>query len=113
MYKLNHALGRSLRNRIQTFILKKKARRNDLFIILKIDQTYSIETNILKNINNNNNFNQVKTLIVGDDIAFMKDCNDIEKRKEARGLSGTVLVYKILGAAAYLGKDLDYIHNLG
>ncbi|KRX08442.1 DhaL domain [Pseudocohnilembus persalinus] len=56
---------------------------------------------------------KVKTLVVADDIAFLQG-NDIhQKKKEARGLSGTVLVYKILGAAAYKGKDLDYIQNFG
>lgn len=40
------------------------------------------------------------SLVVNDDIAFI----DTDKeRKEARGLCGTVLLYKMLGAAAYAG----------
>ena len=54
---------------------------------------------------------QVKTLIVADDVAFIDSLND--SKGDARGLSGTVLLYKILGAAAYLDKSLDYIHDLG
>jgi dihydroxyacetone kinase len=49
----------------------------------------------------------IKTLVVNDDIAFME--KDPE-RKEARGLCGTVLVYKMLGAACQSGVDLDKVH---
>ena len=48
---------------------------------------------------------KVKTLIVGDDIAFIESSSELEeKRREARGLTGTVLLYKILGAAASVKK---------
>ena len=48
----------------------------------------------------------MKTLVVADDIAFVENNFDLEKKKEARGLTGTVLLYKILGAAAFYGKTL-------
>jgi dihydroxyacetone kinase len=44
-------------------------------------------------------------------VAFLENSND--SKSNARGLSGTVLIYKILGAAAYLNKSLDYLHELG
>jgi len=48
---------------------------------------------------------------VADDIAFINNLND--SNGDARGLSGTVLIYKILGAACYLNKSLDYVYDLG
>ena len=44
--------------------------------------------------------------MVADDIAFVKDENDIAAKKEARGLTATILIFKILGAASYYGLDL-------
>jgi dihydroxyacetone kinase len=52
----------------------------------------------------------VKSLVVNDDIAFIETDKD---RKDARGLCGTVLLYKILGAAAALGWPLDKLREFG
>ncbi|KAM6497094.1 dihydroxyacetone kinase [Amanita muscaria] len=50
--------------------------------------------------------NRVKFLIVGDDVAVGRTQGKIVGR---RGLAGTVLVYKIAGALAHRGADLDEI----
>jgi dihydroxyacetone kinase len=53
-----------------------------------------------------------KILIVGDDISFIESDDPITKGAE-RGLAGTCILYKILGAAASEGKTLDEVHSLG
>jgi len=35
------------------------------------------------------------------------------RKNEARGLAGTVLLYKLLGAASWMGRSLDYLYELG
>ncbi|KAK0184586.1 dihydroxyacetone kinase [Armillaria mellea] len=53
--------------------------------------------------------NQVKFLVVGDDVAVGKTQGDIVGR---RGLAGVVLVYKISGALAAQGGSLDEVYNI-
>ncbi|KAK0481357.1 dihydroxyacetone kinase [Armillaria novae-zelandiae] len=53
--------------------------------------------------------NQVKFLVVGDDVAVGKTQGDIVGR---RGLAGVVLVYKIAGALAAQGGSLDEVYNI-
>ncbi|KAG5645704.1 hypothetical protein DXG03_005399 [Asterophora parasitica] len=52
---------------------------------------------------------QVKFVIVGDDVAVGKTQGSIVGR---RGLAGTVLVYKIAGALANGGGSLDEVYNI-
>ncbi|KAJ8694713.1 hypothetical protein PTI98_007365 [Pleurotus ostreatus] len=52
--------------------------------------------------------NQVRFVIVGDDVAVGKTQAKIVGR---RGLAGTVLVYKIAGALAERGGSLDEVYN--
>lgn len=52
---------------------------------------------------------KVRKLIVDDDIAVQNSTYTIGRR----GIAGTVLVHKILGAAAELGFDLDSLVSLG
>ncbi|KAK7056354.1 hypothetical protein VNI00_002908 [Paramarasmius palmivorus] len=51
---------------------------------------------------------RVKFVIVGDDVAVGKTQGSIVGR---RGLAGTVLVYKIAGALARRGADLNEVYN--
>ncbi|KAG5650709.1 hypothetical protein H0H81_011305 [Sphagnurus paluster] len=53
--------------------------------------------------------NQVKFVIVGDDVAVGKTQGSIVGR---RGLAGTVLVYKIAGALASRGESLEKVYNI-
>jgi dihydroxyacetone kinase len=53
---------------------------------------------------------KVRSLVVNDDIAFFDTDNE---RKEARGLCGTVLLYKMLGAASLMGYSLERLCELG
>ena len=53
--------------------------------------------------------NRVKFLVVGDDVAVGRTQGKIVGR---RGLSGTVLVYKIAGALAHSGADLDQVYSV-
>ncbi|KAK0466143.1 dihydroxyacetone kinase [Desarmillaria tabescens] len=53
--------------------------------------------------------NQVKFLVVGDDVAVGKTQGDIVGR---RGLAGVVLVYKIAGALAAQGGSLDEVYSI-
>ncbi|KAK2463564.1 hypothetical protein APHAL10511_004315 [Amanita phalloides] len=50
---------------------------------------------------------RVKFLVVGDDVAVGRTQGKIVGR---RGLAGTVLVYKIAGALAHRGADLDQVY---
>ncbi|KAI0657998.1 dihydroxyacetone kinase [Cubamyces menziesii] len=52
---------------------------------------------------------RVKFVIVGDDVAVGKTQGKIVGR---RGLAGTVLVYKIAGALAKRGANLDEVYNI-
>ncbi|KAF7794311.1 hypothetical protein EIP86_005445 [Pleurotus ostreatoroseus] len=52
--------------------------------------------------------NRVKFVIVGDDVAVGKAQGKIVGR---RGLAGTVLVYKIAGALAHRGANLDEVYQ--
>lgn len=51
----------------------------------------------------------IKVLEVGDDAALLGSLG----KMAPRGVAGTSLLYKILGGAAYEGKDLSYVHGLG
>jgi dihydroxyacetone kinase-like protein len=53
---------------------------------------------------------KIKTLQVGDDIALL---DTLGPKMKPRGVAGSVLLYKILGAASFLGKNLDSIAALG
>ncbi|KAG6902329.1 hypothetical protein C0995_001366 [Termitomyces sp. Mi166 len=55
---------------------------------------------------------QVKFVIVGDDVAVGKTQGSIVGRRHARGLAGTILVYKIAGALAHRGGSLDEVYNI-
>lgn len=57
----------------------------------------------------NNNIN-VEMLIVNDDCALD---NDNDKSIGARGIAGTVLIHKIIGALAFNGAHLNEIYKIG
>lgn len=52
---------------------------------------------------------KIKVLEVGDDIALLETGGNMKPR----GVAGTALLYKILGAAAAQGSNLDEVHALG
>ena len=52
---------------------------------------------------------KIRTLEVGDDISLLQE----EVPTKPRGVAGTVLLYKILGAASVSGKNLDELCELG
>ena len=70
--------------------------------------------------------NHVKFLVVGDDVAVGRTQGKIVGRRLSptlchpfslsssphRGLAGTVLVYKIAGALAHRGADLDQVYSV-
>jgi len=49
-----------------------------------------------------------KTIIVADDIATASTAGEVSRR----GMAGTIVVEKIVGAAAEDGRDLDFCYNL-
>ncbi|KIY51925.1 dihydroxyacetone kinase [Fistulina hepatica ATCC 64428] len=53
--------------------------------------------------------NRVKFIIVGDDVAVTRSQGKIVGR---RGLAGTILVYKLAGALAQRGADLDAVYDV-
>lgn len=54
---------------------------------------------------------KIRTLDVGDDIALL---GQQDSKMKPRGVAGTSLLYKILGAARLQeGSSLEYLHNLG
>lgn len=53
---------------------------------------------------------KIRTLQVGDDVALL---DTLGSKMKPRGVAGTVLLYKILGAASYHGKKLDEVADLG
>jgi len=51
----------------------------------------------------------IETIVVNDDVAL----NEIGSSADARGIAGTVLVHKIVGAAAAEGKNLGEVAAIG
>jgi dihydroxyacetone kinase len=53
---------------------------------------------------------KIRTLQVGDDIALL---DTLGSKMKPRGVAGTVLLYKILGAASFNGMKVDEIADMG